>query len=963
MKKLSLLLFIFFASGSVLFADHVLGSQLEFKSLGNRKYLTTLTAYRDCNSIQIGAGKLTAKCNTGTLTFTLTLVSTTDITGINNTCGVSSRCSGSFSYGFEKRVYEGVIDLNSLSCCEVTLSWDQCCRSTSITTGAQGANYYTEAMINTCIVSNFEWSKIDPVFLLTVGTDQILNFSAQDPIEKDSISYKLINPQSAQGSNIAYGGSFSAQKPITFLGFPNANLNSPAGFQFDAIRGNLTFRPTKQNEVAVIVVEATEWRTISGTPTVIGRHRKEITLFVSHSSITGSNRPPVQKGSEYYTACPGDTGIAVIGINENDAAQALTLNFQHNLKWASATLLGGTYGRTVLVKYLIDSMPIDGIENAFTLEVKDDACPVMGRTVKTYGLWRSYNTFTDSATIKKSSSCGKAHFSLNNRHPSGLVTYTWDISANGVATTATADNITVTLKDTGWVKAETWVTAGCRYYKYVDSIHVSNLEIVKVSAGRDTMLCGGAAVTIAAKPVYGKPPYTYQWSSGATTDTTTIIPILHGRNYMVAMTDSNGCVAKDTIFVNYISPTITLSGNKAVCKNDSFLLSASFYGTANPSFGWKGFTANTLQIKTAITTATTFVFEVQDSGCLFKDSMTVLSSAPTLTYQHDSVYCIGDTMTLTVIASGGVPPYKIYWDTYTLMGTSVKVATKNSAPGYTYFTTRVSDSIMCKTTINGRALLNPIPALTLTKLPPVCITTPNVNLATAVTPTGGIWNGNGVTAGSFSPSAAGTGLHYLQYDYTDPLTGCSNTTKTFQRVINPPIINFTADSTTVIKGTVLQFVNQSTADTSFTNKWVFGLPETPANTRTTGDVKFPFNDTGLYTVKLVVNDGVCKPDSIIKTNYIRVYEPKQSSIGVGDITAEQLKIYPNPANNFVIVETDTEISTVIITDVLGRVWNVPATIDGQKATINTEGLSTAAYVIKITTADGRHGTAQIAVLH
>ncbi|MDL5051436.1 T9SS type A sorting domain-containing protein [Oscillatoria amoena NRMC-F 0135] len=918
MKKLSLLLFIFFASGSVLFADHVLGSQLEFKSLGNRKYLTTLTAYRDCNSIQIGAGKLTAKCNTGTLTFTLTLVSTTDITGINNTCGVSSRCSGSFSYGFEKRVYEGVIDLNSLSCCEVTVSWDQCCRSTSITTGAQGSNYYTEAKINTCVPSSFEWSKIDPIFLLNVGTDQILNFSAQDPTDKDSISYELIVPQSAQGADVAYGGSFSAQKPITFLGFPNAGLNNPAGFKLDAVRGNLAFRPAKQNEVTVISVEATEWRRIAGTPSIIGKYRKEITVFVEQSSVMGSNRPPVQKGSGLYAACSGDTGIAVIEINENNTNQVLTLNLQHNLKWASAKLLGGAYGRTVFVRYLTDSMPIDGIDNAFTLEVKDDACPVIGRTIKTYSLQKIDTLIIDSATIKKSSSCGKAYFSLNNRNPSTLVKYIWEISANGVDMGVLSDSVAVALKDTGWVKAQVWVSAGCRHYKYVDSIYVSNLEIVKVNAGRDTMLCGGAAVTMAAKPVFGKPPYTYQWSNGATTDTTTIIPILHGRNYMVAMTDSNGCVSKDTLFVNYISPTITLSGNKAVCKNDSFVLSASFYGTANPSFGWKGFTANTLQIKTAITTATTFVFEVQDSGCLFKDSMTVLSSAPTLTYQHDSVYCIGDTMTLTVTALGGVPPYTIYWDTYSLVGNPIQVTTKNSAAGYTNFTTRVSDSIMCTAAISGRALLKPAPVVTLSKLPAVCITTPTINLATAATPTGGFWNGNGVIAGNFSPSAAGAGLHYLQYDYTDPITGCSNTTKTFQRVINPPIINFTTDSTTVIKGSTLQFVNQSTADTSFTNKWVFGLPKTILNTKTDKDPKFTFADTGLFTVKLVINDGVCEPDSVIKTNYIRVSQ--LTNIGLIAGKPEALKIYPNPATNHVwlALPKGENIAVILLTNIMGK---------------------------------------------
>lgn len=920
MRAVLLSIVLFLIGTNLLLADHVLGSQIDYKSLGGKKYLITLTAYRDCNSLQISAGQLKATCSAGTQNFNLTLKSITDITGINNSCGVSSRCSGSFSYGFEKLVFESTIDLSSLSCCEVILSWEQCCRSTLITTGASASNYYTQATINTCTASSLAWNQIDPVFLLTTGIEQMFNFSAYDATDGDSISYAIILPQSAQGTDVGYSGQFAASKPITFLGFPNPNLNSPAGFHFDEQRGNISFRPTKQNEVTSITVEATEWRTISGTATIIGKTRKELTLFVVGTNTLGSNKPPMQKSPDTFAACAGDTSVAVIDIIEQDAADVLTFTFQHNLKWASAERMGGATGRKILVRYLADSIPADGILNAFTIEVKDNACPVLGRNVKTYGIVKGGASFTDASYITKTSGCGKASFTVNNRLAGNNFSYTWNIYGKNVSLDKTADNVQLQLSDTGWVKADLWVTSPqhCNFYKYTDSIHISDLEAVKVYAGTDTTVCGSAPVAVKALPVFGQSPYTYKWSNGATKDTTTIYPPKKSSSYIVTMTDGKGCTASDTLEIFNLHPLIGLSGSHKVCKNTIVSLTAAIADTTNSVFGWDGGAAGVLELKDTITANTIHTFRITEGICTFSKSHEVFVSIPTLTYNHDTVYCVGDTMRLEAIPSGGVLPYSIYWGTYAKPGQKVAISTYNAAPGYTYFSTTVTDSLGCTEAINGKAWLNASPVITINTVAPVCTSGSVVNLS--VNPLGGTWSGNGVSNSIFNPSTAGRGLHYLKYNYTEPATGCTNTANTFIRVINPPTVDFTADSTSVIKGSTLQFTNQSTADTGFTNKWVFGLPETPANTRITTDAKFTFNDTGYFTVKLIINDGVCAPDSVIKTNYIRVYQPAQPPTGIIYSTTQNLNVFPNPASNELQLELPKgeTIMTLTLTDGIGR---------------------------------------------
>lgn len=68
--------------------------------------------------------------------------------------------------------------------------------------------------------------------------------------------------------------------------------------------------------------------------------------------------------------------------------------------------------------------------------------------------------------------------------------------------------------------------------------------------------------------------------------------------------------------------------------------------------------------------------------------------------------------------------------------------------------------------------LNPIPQVTFSELPDLCVYNPSYAL-TEGNPQGGVYSGNGVFMGSFYPQAAGTGTHTITYTYTD-LNNCEN---------------------------------------------------------------------------------------------------------------------------------------------------------------------------------------------
>jgi uncharacterized repeat protein (TIGR01451 family) len=74
-------------------------------------------------------------------------------------------------------------------------------------------------------------------------------------------------------------------------------------------------------------------------------------------------------------------------------------------------------------------------------------------------------------------------------------------------------------------------------------------------------------------------------------------------------------------------------------------------------------------------------------------------------------------------------------------------------------------------------------------------------------------------------------------------------------------------------------------------------------------------------------------------------------LNIGQPGLPTAKVYPNPANGFVTVEADQDITSVVLTDAQGRiVANLPA--GGTILTYNTAGFSAGVYCLKITTANG-----------
>lgn len=964
MKRLIYYLFFvaLLASSKNAGATSIFGAEIAYKSVGNDSFDLILKIYRDCNGLPISPSPITVKAGCKTTNYTPTFVSATDITGINPFCGIQSRCTGSYQYGFMQEIYKVRVLLND-TCCNYTLSWGQCCRSGAITTGQAAYDFYTETSFNKCLASvnsSPEFTEV-PKILLPHGTDILLDNGATDA-DADSLSYEMVTPFSGAGSAIPYNGNYNIYKPLTFLGFPNTNLSKPAGFHFDATKGTASFRPTRLNEVCVIAVRVTEWRLIGGVYTKIGDVIRDVTHIIMNGGnnkvpyFTGLTTPNIPVCNTAGTYCFDFTA------NDADSTDTLNFNFVHNFDSVVITNVG-TAARPVMRVCITFSTAELTAGNPLDLRVKvmDNSCPLGGKAEKIF-TFKTGTHMPDSFAINKQLICRNLGAQLqNNSSFSGTLTTAFEItSANNTYTANTANQIVVDdVKESGWHNIKMVITSNafCDSRTYYDSVYVPQSNFMSVNIGKDSSVCFDSSFFITPTITNGNAPFNYQWSNGDSLAAITKTLALGTNHIRLTLTDSAGCIAQDTVMVKYYNPTVILNGDTAKCVNDSITLTATLSNTNAPVFQWAGFATGQTSIKTKLTASKQFVFTLADnSGCLVTQTHNVFASMPQTTHNHNHSQCVGDSIRLSATATGGLGTHTINWPLFSLSGETIVLNPSQSA-GKIYFYTVVTDDLGCQSTKNDSVEIHALPVINVTAPGAHCQNTGLVSLAPLATPTGGTWSGTSVAGSDFNTGTSGAGSFMLKYAYTDPTTGCAADKSTQITVDAAPVADFISSTTTGNKPLLVGLFN-TTSDTNATWNWIIkDSAGAVVHTSTQRHTNYTFTTEGKYTVILVATNGSCV-DTIEKTDVVVV----TTNVGIGELSPASIKIYPNPASAFVVVEADVEITSVQITDALGRTWITPTTIEGRKATLNTEGLSAATYLLKITTADGKQGIAQIAVL-
>jgi len=254
--------------------------------------------------------------------------------------------------------------------------------------------------------------------------------------------------------------------------------------------------------------------------------------------------------------------------------------------------------------------------------------------------------------------------SINLDPGSGFSSYAWSTGANSqTINVSQPGNYDVTVTNPNGCDATTAMTL---------SLHPS----LSASLGGDRVQCDGQSFVLDA----GNPGSTYQWNTGATTQT---ITVQFTGQYQVTVTSANGCTISDTMEATFNPlPVFDLGPDDTLCAGATITLDA---GPGFGSYAWStGGNTQTIQVSSTGTYTATVTDAV--TGCANTDDIEVVASTiPPVDLGPDLTYC--DSGFVTVDAG---PQYVNYaWSPPLSMDQTIEV----TMPG-TYSVT-VTDQFDC----------------------------------------------------------------------------------------------------------------------------------------------------------------------------------------------------------------------------------------------------------------------------
>ncbi|MDZ4070542.1 MAG: PKD domain-containing protein [Sediminibacterium sp.] len=465
----------------------------------------------------------------------------------------------------------------------------------------------------------------------------ILDFSATDPDQGDSLSYSLCAAFDRGNTASALDPNYSSPpfNPVGYVsGFSGTN---PLGTNatIDPVTGIISGLAPASGYY-VINVCITEWR----NGVAISQHRKDFTLRVSDCSLTGASLKPT------YITCNG-----------------FTMNFKNESP--SPNIIGYLWDfgeRGVPNPTSIAPTPTHTYSDTGTFVLKLKVNNDKGCEDSTTAQVRVYPGFVPDFNVQGTCYLNNFNFTDATTTAYGVVnSWRWDL---GDLTTA-AD--TSRRKDTIWkyatpqtvqVKLVTTNSKGC-----IDSITkpiiIRDKPLVNL-AFRDTLICSIDTLTLQSTIGSG----TVAWTTDRPASLARMLnintpnPIVYPvdtTRYFITIND-NGCINTDTVTVNVLDfIDVELGLDTSICRTDQFTLSPVSDAL---SYQWTTSTGVTIPGNTKYPLVqplvSTMYYVTANLGyCQDRDSVFAnVAPYPQAIVRSDTTICFGDRVQLAGVVVG-----------------------------------------------------------------------------------------------------------------------------------------------------------------------------------------------------------------------------------------------------------------------------------------------------------------------
>lgn len=519
----------------------------------------------------------------------------------------------------------------------------------------------------------------------------------------------------------------------------------------------------------------------------------------------------------------------------------------------------------------------------------------------------------------------------------------------------------------------------------IDSAIVTVLQLPFVVVSSDEILCAGESATLTATG-----NGTLEWSTGDTTSFITVSPP-STETYVVTVTGGNACTVLEDIVVTVNPlPVADAGSNLDICEGESTNLSAS----GGDVYLWStGDTTASVSI-TPTSDLTYHVTVTTSFGCSTSDSVTVtVRTAAAADAGVGDTICAGENTTLQ--ASGG--------GTYLWENGNANSFITVSPVSSEYYSVTVTAPNGCQAEDSAFVQVTPLPTVDFGSTVDLCLGS-SITLSVS----GGdtyIWNTGDITASiDVSPIVDET------YSVTASTNeGCGISASTLVTVQSPPTADAGPD-TTICEGETIQLTASGGTDYFWSNSSSSNpITISPVTTRTysvtvssaagcndTDEVTVtvknvveailfgfdttvycidhaPINIAGSPTGGILSGPGVSNEQFNPATagtgthtiTYSLLNPNGCSSIDSKDITVDpcnaiagmlnaEVKIYPNPTENFIIIEvtglSQDEETTVYLFDPIGRM--LIKTPLKESMQLNLSSFASGIYLLQIRNKEG-----------
>lgn len=206
------------------------------------------------------------------------------------------------------------------------------------------------------------------------------------------------------------------------------------------------------------------------------------------------------------------------------------------------------------------------------------------------------------------------------------------------------------------------------------TLYIQDVPPLTLNLNDTTLLCPNQPISLTAVISGGVQPYTYLWSTGATTAAISFTPQSSQTIYVQVTDNCTGLTLTDSALVSVpVFPPLSISLSPDVTEICPYL-SHTFYSTVNGGNGNYTYTWRTLGSNSVLSTSdslnvtpsstNSYVFTVTDGcGNIARDTVTyTITSPPLLLSMTPTQYiCPGDSAFVSVIASGGYGNYYYLW--------------------------------------------------------------------------------------------------------------------------------------------------------------------------------------------------------------------------------------------------------------------------------------------------------------